>query len=157
MELSLNNRSIRVYTDGKIEVLGKKGWFFMKQILSDKGYYKMGLYYEGKSKHYHCSRIVAYAYLELDINNPKQQVDHIDGDRLNNDVSNLRIVTSRQNNFNRLNVKGYESRYGRFRARIMLNRKHICLGTFDTEEEAHQAYLRGKEIHHLIPKNIIST
>ena len=150
MELSLSNRSIRVYTDGKIEVLGKKGWFFMKQFISKKGYYKMNIRYEGKGKCYHCSRIVAYAYLELDINNPKQQVDHIDGNRLNNDMSNLRIVTNQQNCFNRLNIKGYEPRYGRFRARIDLNGKHIHLGTFDTEEEAHQAYLRGKEIHHLI-------
>jgi hypothetical protein len=157
MELSLNNRSIRVYTDGKIEVLGKKGWFFMKQSISENGYYKIRLYYEGKQTYYRIHRIVAYAYLELDINNTKQQVDHIDGNRLNNDVSNLRIVTNQQNSFNRLNIKGYEPRYGRFRATIKLNGKHIRLGTYDTEEEARQAYLRGKEIHHLIPKNIIST
>ena len=72
-------------------------------------------------------------------------------------MSNLRIVTNQQNAFNRLNIKGYKSHKGRFIARIKLNGKHIYLGTFDTEEEAHQAYLRGKEIHHLIPKNIIST
>ena len=50
-------------------------------------------------------RIVAYAYLNLDIEKPKQVVDHQDIDKSNNFVSNLRIVTQ-QNTFN-IHAKGY--------------------------------------------------
>ena len=34
-------------------------------------------------------RIMGHTFLNLDINNPKQQIDHIDGDRLNNNLTNL--------------------------------------------------------------------
>jgi hypothetical protein len=159
MELSLNNRLIRVYTDGTIEVKRpNRDVFYDKKLSIFSGYLQLILDDKGKQKHYYIHRLVACAYLGLDLEDKKQIVDHIDGDRLNNDISNLRIVTKQQNGFN-TKARGcsWHKQAKKWRARIMLDGKEIALGLFDTEEEARQAYLRGKEIHHLIPKNIIST
>jgi hypothetical protein len=98
-------------------------------------------------------RIMAFTFLNLDINNSKQEVDHINGDKLNNHVDNLRLVNQQENCFNRTNTKGYSFRKARnkFESKIMLNGKSKHLGYFTTEEDAHQAYLNAKTIYHIIP------
>lgn len=83
------------------------------------------------------------------------EVDHIDGNGLNNDRSNLRLVLSKWNQFNgiarnRNNLpKGVGYRKGRFYAHIMINdgvnRKCLWLGTYDTIEKATEVYNK-KEI-----------
>lgn len=79
------------------------------------------------------------------------ETDHRDRDGLNNQKHNLRIVTHQQNGFNR-NAKGcyFIKRNKKWRAKIMLNSKRIHLGYFKTESEARQAYLKAKEIYHII-------
>jgi hypothetical protein len=72
-------------------------------------------------------------------------VDHIDGDGLNNQRSNLRLVTESQQQINRRSwnpiAKGvYQNDYGRWQARISIGGKRISLGYFDTQEEAAEAY-----------------
>jgi hypothetical protein len=61
-------------------------------------------------------------------------------------------VTHQQNNWNRVNAKGYHmvKNAGRYRAEIRLNAKKIYLGTYKTEQEARNAYLKAKEIYHKI-------
>lgn len=74
--------------------------------------------------------------------------DHIDGNGLNNRVSNLRVCTNVENvrnaklaSHNRTGYKGvsYEKRSHRYVARIW-HFGHIQLGTFDTKEQAALAY-----------------
>ena len=91
---------------------------------------------------------------------PNGQIDHINGDRSDNRIANLREATNKQNQENRrgrpghnttgfLGVSNY-SRHGgkRFVAQICSNYRHIYIGTYDTPEEAYQAYLAKKtEIH----------
>lgn len=77
-------------------------------------------------------------------------IDHINGVKTDNRISNLRNVTQHKNTFN-TNAKGFRKRdSGRYSAEIMLSRRKISLGTFDTEQEAHQAYLDAKKIYHII-------
>lgn len=80
---------------------------------------------------------------------PDADLDHIDGDRANNRISNLRKVTSSQNNWNVPAGQGFSRlRSGNFRAEIRANRKRIRLGTFNSEDGARAAYLAAKEKYH---------
>ena len=78
----------------------------------------------------------------------KHQGDHKDHNTLDNRMMNLRIVTSQQNNWNRKSPKGYSWNRGTFQAQIMASGKSIFLGRFHTTKEAHNAYLKAKEIYH---------
>lgn len=73
--------------------------------------------------------------------------DHIDKNRLNNQRSNLRICSQRQNTFNRPKRKGARSQYkgvylveGRWKASAQADGKRINLGFFATEIDAAKAY-----------------
>lgn len=74
-------------------------------------------------------------------------VDHINGKRSDNRFSNLRVVTVRQNNTNKLIHRlgkpvGFSALpSGRHRAQIKLGGKYTHLGIFDTEVEANLAYI----------------
>ena len=76
-------------------------------------------------------------------------VDHIDHDKTNNRLDNLRAATKSQNAANRSTIyKGVDRRpSGRYRARIKVQGKHICLGTYDTEEEANASYLKARKTY----------
>lgn len=80
---------------------------------------------------------------------PGKYVDHIDRNPFNNRWDNLREATRVQNRRNCNNIRGRElpkgvHRHGnRFRARIVVNRKHTHLGLFGTPEEAHAAYVEA--------------
>ena len=76
-----------------------------------------------------------------------QMVDHIDGNGLNNQRSNLRFVTIGQNRVNSKlnsnNSSGFRGVYkdgGRWRAEIVCRGKRVRLGNFAKPEEAAEAY-----------------
>jgi len=77
------------------------------------------------------------------------QVDHRDGNGLNNQKHNLRLATNKQNARNSKKPKGEftsklkgvgRSRKSKWRARITVNGRDIYLGTFHTEIDAGKAY-----------------
>jgi hypothetical protein len=81
---------------------------------------------------------------------PSLEIDHADGDGLNNRWSNLRQATRAQNVMNsgvrmdnKCGLRGvcFNKFAGRFQARIQVDGKGRFLGYFDTKEEAHAAYL----------------
>lgn len=80
-------------------------------------------------------------------------IDHIDGDTLNDRLTNLRIAGAAQNTWNRIGAGGMlkgvskDSR-GRFKARIGVPGGKINLGTWDTEAEAHAAYMGAAAVLH---------
>lgn len=74
---------------------------------------------------------------------PKQDVDHIDGNRLNNQKNNLRACTRSQNQANRQHYPhsisgfwGVYKHYGGWVAAIKVNYNLIYLGLFHSPEEA---------------------
>ena len=81
-----------------------KRWTTMENKNNEKyGYNRLNI----NKKNIYRHRIIAHTFLNLDINNPKLQIDHIDGDRLNNNIDNLRIVSNQQNQWNHTKAKGY--------------------------------------------------
>jgi hypothetical protein len=142
---------LQVFTDGRVYRFKKNG--DLKLIGNNPsnhgGYNQIGC---NNNKIVSRHRIIAYTFLNLDINNTTKQVDHIDGVRLNNCLTNLRIVTNQQNHWNRTTAKGYSwnKRDKKWRSYIGVNGKLKNLGVFDTEKEARDAYLKAKEIYHII-------
>lgn len=80
---------------------------------------------------------------------PKEQIDHIDVNPLNDRIENLREATNIQNSANKrkycTNTSGFKGVYyfkttRRWMAQIKANGKLIYLGYYDTPEQAHVAY-----------------
>lgn len=84
-------------------------------------------------------------------------VDHIDGDPLNNQKSNLRIVSQKQNLRNSRtrhnNLSGYKGvgwykNYKKWQVRISVDGKQIHIGYFDDKHEAARAYNEAALLHY---------
>ena len=80
---------------------------------------------------------------------PSGQIDHINGDKSDNRIANLRDASPGENQRNRGAMKSnttgfkgvtYEPRRGKFKAAITHEGKQKNLGRFDTAYEAHKAY-----------------
>jgi hypothetical protein len=101
-------------------------------------------------KHVMLHRIIASAYLGLDITDTKIQVDHINGVRNDNRLENLRLVTHQQNHFNKTKALGYSwnKRDNKWHAKIKLDGRTIHLGYFVNESDARLAYLTAKLKYH---------
>ena len=86
---------------------------------------------------------------------PENHIDHINEDKKDNRIRNLRDVShsinlANQKNPQRNNTSGYrgvsfKKRISKFHAQIFVNKKYNSLGYFDSAEEAHKAYLKFKE------------
>lgn len=94
---------------------------------------------------------------------PESQVDHINGIKNDNRLSNLRCCTNAQNLQNQRkkanNTSGFigvsfRKTINKFRATIGINGKYSHLGYFDTPEEAHAAYVEAKARLHTFQPTI---
>lgn len=110
------------------------------------GYYSVRLYFNLQYKHVKVHQLVAMSFLGY-VRNGLQDivVDHINDNKLDNQLENLQLITQRYNaSKSRVNNSGltgvYKNKYNNFRAQIKINSKQIHLGYFKTKEEAHLAY-----------------
>jgi len=93
----------------------------------------------GKQKNILLHRVI------MGITDPKIEVDHIDGDTLNNRRSNLRIATHSENQRNQVAYKtsktgikniAWHKREKKYRVQIQTDGKQKTYGSFHTIEEA---------------------
>jgi hypothetical protein len=103
---------------------------------------------------YHAHRL---AWLYVNGEWPQHWIDHVNGDRADNRLANLRDVHAALNNQNRrasqknskLGLLGVvQSPNGKFKAQICVGKKQKHLGTFATAEEAQRSYLTAKRQVH---------
>lgn len=90
---------------------------------------------------------------------PNGQIDHINGDKLDNSLANLREVTHAENQQNSVvaqknsssGLRGisWDARVQKWKARITANGKLYFLGYFNSPSEAHIAYLKAKQQLHI--------
>ena len=95
----------------------------------------------GGKRFYYNHRVVWF----LNYGSVPKILDHIDGDRLNNRVENLRPATNGLNQRNRLGYgickfKGVTAEQGKYRCRANKGGKQHHLGLFETLEGAARAY-----------------
>lgn len=117
----------------------------------NKGYRKTGLSKDNTARTYSFSQLVAMAFLGHELNGNTLVVDHINGDKSDDRLENLRIVTNRTNVTTcfRADRKSLSSRYegviwrgdrSKWQVKIQFNKKTIYLGYFTDEFKAAKAY-----------------
>ena len=89
---------------------------------------------------------------------PEGDIDHINRDKADNSIKNIREATRAENMYNtklrKDNTSGYkgvslDKRKNKWMARIKINGKYKFLGYFNTPEQAHEAYCRAAELYHV--------
>jgi hypothetical protein len=116
--------------------------------LDSSGYKRVGIKVKDcgtKSKRLH--QLMAAAFLGYQFNGNKLVVDHIDSNKLNNHIDNLRVITQRENVSKEKTFKSglpvgvwFDKSRNKYFSQIYINKKHFRLGRFNTIEEASNAY-----------------
>ena len=104
-------------------------------------YLQVGLYKDGKGKNYYVHRLVAEAFIPKI--EEKTHIDHIDGNRQNNNVNNLRWCSQKENNnFDLCRKHRSEALKGKH-----IGKKHPMYGKHHAEETKRKiAKANGKQV-----------
>lgn len=114
--------------------------------VNGKGYASISICGKHRSSHR-----LAWLYVYGEWPDRSLCVDHINGDKTDNRISNLRIATFSENAQNRRKqldgLKGVtlHRATGRWQAQISPSGRSVYLGLFDSPEEAHAAYVAAAE------------
>ena len=143
-------KTIADYENYEVSNLGnvrnKKTGRVLKPRLNIHGYYTVNLCKEGKAINKTIHRLECNAFLDNSENKPC--IDHVNNDKLNNDLKNLRWCSYKENNQNskirKNNTSGVKGVYfhkatNKWMAYIMINGITIVLGYFENIEDARDA------------------
>ena len=126
------------------KIYGSKGFEITRK--NQNGYIVINSnYFKGSLKGHHFAWYMIYDNVNF------ERLDHINTNPADNRISNLRIISHQKNMFN-TNAKGFyfSLKKNKWYSKIMLDRKSIHLGYFNTEEEARNTYLEAKKKYHII-------
>jgi len=131
-----------------------KKWYILKGAVNsnngNRGYRSSDI--NGKSYKHH--RLIYKLHnLQWDITDTSKlnQIDHIDRNKLNNNIDNLRVVTNQENQYNTDHKGCFWNKKNRiWMSAITVGGEKINLGCFVLEEEARKAYLNAKEKYHTV-------
>ena len=137
-----------------IEIVGCSARGKIAGTINKKGYRVLCVKKNGKLKQFKAHRVV---WLLVNCEWPIDCIDHINGEKQDNRIENLRESTISQNNqnirsalvTNRLGVLGVsQQKSGNYRAFICVNGFKKSIGTFDTIDKASNAYMQKKRESH---------
>jgi len=152
---------------GRIKSIGNKkergGCRIVERFLKQSkvnGYLRVVLSYDGEYKGFGVHQVVAMAFLDHTPNGHSLIVNHINGDRADNRLRNLEIVTSRENitTCYRKNAGTFASKFvgvswdkrkEKWQSKISIEGKCRHLGYFPTEVHAYIAYSNALENYEL--------
>ena len=130
-EIILTRGDVALVDDEDYEYLSQ--WNWTSNISRSKRYARRHL---GNRKYVSMHKVLINSGVNI-------EVDHIDGDGLNNQKLNLRVCTHIQNMQNGIikvnNKSGYKGvswykNYGKWLSRIVVNKKKVFLGYFEFED-----------------------
>lgn len=137
-EIKLTQNQIALIDDDDLEKVSNHNWYSHKR--TNKFYAESTI----NKKHIHLHRFI------LGVNDSNIIIDHIDGNSLNNQKSNLRLCSFAENQMNKKpyknapisNIKGisFISATKKWRAQIQSSKKKIYIGVFDDYKNAALAY-----------------
>ncbi len=137
-------KDFRLNNIGALEKRFRSKWWKVVRTIPYKGECYCRVWWKGRNVLYH--RIVWILYYGEDIPN-NLQLDHRDGNKCNNDIFNLRLITNRGNSQNmrrhrdgKLVGASWISKIQKWQCGIWLNGYRIHIGLFDSECIAHCAY-----------------
>lgn len=143
-----------VSNTGKIK--NAKSGRILKPRIDRYGYVYYGFLKDKIHKQMNIHRVVALSFLTNYTD--KKQVNHIDGNKLNNNLDNLEWVSYLENASHRsLNMKKSSQYLGvtfnkneqKWKSQINYKGKKIGLGTYKTEAEAYQARVNFEKEHQI--------
>jgi hypothetical protein len=125
---------------GKVITAKKQGYIYLQITLDGKNIKLLG---------HHFAWWISYREIPDD----ELVIDHMDRDRGNNRITNLRVTTHLENNLNSDWIENclgyyYSKPSGKWRAYIKVDGKKKHLGLFDNEDDARQAYLAALEFYY---------
>ena len=132
---------------GRVKSFHKGKERVLKASINRCGYYQLTLYKDNKSKYFEVHQLMAIAFLNHKPNGNTLVVDHINNLSIDNRISNLQIISHRENATKDQTGGTSEyvgvswcKNYEKWRAQIVINGKRKHLGYFKEELEAHKAY-----------------
>lgn len=135
-EIQLTKGYVALVDDDDYEYINQWKWFAQDQ--HGRGHYAArNIYPNGKARLLLMHRIILNPPINM-------VVDHINHNTLDNRRCNIRVVSHRENQCNRKKQNefiGVTKNFNKYLAKYRIKQKQIYLGSFDTPEEAHNAYL----------------
>jgi len=145
----------RVGNHGHIESCWTGKWERLKPKLDTHGYHHVDLYLDGKRTAQRIHRLVAQAFLP----NPeeKPEINHKDGNKINNAVTNLEWATSSENNMHAFRVLGRQTPRGEQHGSAKLTaddvkqiRRLYATGNYTQQELGNTFGVRQGEVSHIV-------
>lgn len=125
---------------------------FKKQSLNSAGYLSTYLHKNGKRKYFQTHQLMAITFLNHIPTGVNLVVNHINFDKLDNNICNLEVITQRKNT-NKKHLKStskytgvcWDSNNKKWKSQIVKNGKKKYLGLFKNEYDAYLSYKKELE------------
>lgn len=148
-EISLTQGKVALVDDADYDWLSQWKWCTLRTGPTRRKYYAARSEYKPR-------RRTVFMHVEIVKPSEGMEIDHQDGDGLNNQRHNLREATRAQNSKNRKMSRNsttgfagvtYYPKGKKYRAQINCNGRHYYIGSYSTPEKAARAYdLKAREL-----------